>query len=129
MLFRFIDPKVRRIFELEYADVQPGEGGQKPELGAWLKDLTGLAADKRPAHLAPFLPAPGAAPAQTTTRTPAGTPDPNKGTQGISGAPAQFTAEQIRSWTPEQFRANATALEAAFPEFKGLASSLPTPKT
>ena len=54
------DAKVRRVFQLEFDEQAAAEGGEK-ELGKWLGGLQALEADKRPAHLAPFLTAPKAA--------------------------------------------------------------------
>lgn len=109
------DPKIRKIFEMEYADLQAAEGQEKPALDAWLKSLQESPADKRPAHLAPFLAAPPAAGAAGAPPPRVAAPDVNKGASGVQGAPSQFTPEMISKWTPEQLRQNASALEAQFP--------------
>lgn len=108
------DPKVRRIFELEHADVAAGADGTKPALDKWLSDLQAQKPADRPAHLAPFLPAPGAPAAPP--RVAAGLPDASKGALPIQGAPAQFTAEAIKGMSPEQYRSNRSAILAANPE-------------
>jgi len=108
------DPKVRRIFELEHADVAPGADGAKPALDKWLSDLQAMPAKDRPAHLSPFLPAPGAVVAPP--RVAAGLPDASRGALPVQGAPAQFTAEAIKGMSPEQYKANRSAILAANPE-------------
>jgi len=117
------DAKVRRIFELEYADLQAAEGQEKPALDAWLKGLQESPADKRPAHLAPFLTAPTVVPPGAPPPK-VGTPDPNKGASQVQGAPAQFSPETVRTWTPEMLKQNAPALEAQYPELKGLSQTV-----
>lgn len=119
------DAKVRRIFEMEYEDVQAPEGQEKPTLDAWLKGLQEAPADKRPAHLSPFLTAPVVAPLGAPPPK-VGTPDPNKGAAGVQGAPSQFSAEAIKGWTQQEFVQNAPALVAQYPE---LASILPQIKS
>ena len=110
------DPKVRRIFDLEYQDLQPEAGKEKPALGDWLTGLQALPADKRPAHLAPFLQAPAAANqtgTSTTIRTPANLPDATKGTQPIQGAGSNFTADAIEKMSPTEYRQNRDAILAS----------------
>jgi len=109
-----VDPKVRRIFELEHVDVAPAADGTKPALDKWLSDLQAMKPADRPAHLSPFLPAPGAVVAPP--RVAAGLPDASKGALPVQGAPAQFTADAIKGMTPEQYRANRSAILAANPE-------------
>jgi hypothetical protein len=118
------DPKVRRIFELEHSDVAPAADGSKPVLDKWLSDLQALPPKDRPAHLAPFLPAPQVAGAPPP-RVAAGLPDASKGALPVQGAPAQFTAEAIKAMSPDQYRENRTAILAANPEIASFFPSQP----
>lgn len=112
------DPKVRRVFQLEFDEQAAAEGGQK-DLGVWLDGLKAQPADKRPAHLAPFLGAPpaggtGGNAANQGTRP--GLPNANKGAGDVQGAPPAFTPEQVRSWTPKEFAANYPKLQQLHPD-------------
>lgn len=121
-----VDAKVRKIFELEYADLAAdATTGQKPALGEWLSSMKALAPDKQPAHLAPFLKGGAQTPGQQTpgqqtqTRgTPA--PDANKGAQQVNGAPPAFTPEQIKNMSDAEFAKNLPALQSAHPELRGI---------
>lgn len=113
------DPKIRRVFELEHAEVAAAEGGEK-DLGKWLDGLKAAPADKRPAHLAPFLPAPGQAGGTGGNANGAAgagkLPNANKGAGDVTGAPPVFTEAQIAAWTPQEFAANYPKLQALHPD-------------
>jgi len=120
------DAKIRRVFQLEFDEQAAGEGGQK-DLGAWLKGLVEAPADKRPAHLAPFLPAPGKA-AGGAGGNGAGTGagqrrgvlgDENKNTRGVEDPAPEFTPEKIASMTPQEFAAALPRLAQAEPALAG----------
>lgn len=114
------DPKVRRVFELDYNDlpVDPATNA-KPELGTWLDSLKALPTDKRPIHLAPFIQSPTAGAGGTQQRVAVGLPDANKGTKGVEGAPGAFTQEQIRNMNPAEMKAAWPALQAMLPQLQG----------
>lgn len=110
------NPSIRRIFDLEYQELSVEAGKEKPPLADWLAGLRALPADKRPAHLAPFLTGQGTQANNQTgtqTRTPAGLPDTSKGAQQVQGAGSQFSAEQVKNMSPAEFRANREAILAA----------------
>jgi hypothetical protein len=115
------DPKVRRIFELEHGDVAADAAGQKPALDKWLSDLQAMPSKDRPAHLAPFLPAPQVAGQAAPVRVAAGLPDASKGVKAVEGAPSQFTAEAIQGMSPEALRQNWPAMQASIPGLSGVA--------
>mgnify|MGYP006337662767 CR=1 FL=1 len=116
------DPGVRRIFDMEFDELQPEAGKEKPARGEWLSSLR--TRTDLPAHLKPFLPPAGAhAPAPAAARVAAGLPDPNKGAKDMQPGGSQFSAEAIRAMTPEQFRANAPAIAASNPALAGMLSS------
>ncbi len=125
------DAKVRRIFELEHADLAAdATTGQKPALGEWLTTMKALPPDKQPAHLAPFLRNPAATPAPGASQSTKGTPPPdaNKGAQQVNGAPPAYTPEQIANMSDADFAKSLPALQAAHPELRGLRLPQSTPQ-
>lgn len=118
------DAKVRKVFQLEFDEQAAVDGGEK-DIGKWLTGLQGMEADKRPAHLAPFIKAPatgsdaggGAGGAGTGTRAPL--PNADKGTKVVQGAPPAFTGEQIGAMDDATFVQNFEKLQATIPGMQG----------
>lgn len=117
------DAKIRKVFQLDF-DEQAAEATGEKDLGKWLTGLRELPADKRPAHLAPFLAAPGNVAAGAgqggagtgAKRDPVKLPDPNKGAGNPAGSNTVFSPEAVAKMGPEEFRANFAALKAQIPE-------------
>lgn len=110
------DPKVRRIFQLEFDEQAAGDAGEK-DLGAFLTGLKALEADKRPAHLAPFLTSPGATggagggqggqggnAGQGAGQRTNVLPNSGKGAKEVEGAPPDLTPEKVLGTSSEEFR-------------------------
>lgn len=113
------DPKIRKVFNLEFEEQATVDGGEK-DLGKWLEGLTALPADKRPAHLAPFLPKPGVGGNDASKRSPANLPDPNKNTGPAAGSDPPYTAEAVEQMTADEFRAHIPALTKVVPQLAGV---------
>lgn len=121
------DPKVRKIFDMEYGDLTAEAGKEKPALGEWLSNLR--TQTDLPAHLKPFLaPAGAPAPAPAAARTPAGLPDANKGAKDVQAPPTTFSAEAIHNMSLEQFKAAIPAIAASHPALAGIGTVLPPTK-
>lgn len=121
------DPKVRKIFDMEYNDLTAEAGKEKPALGEWLSSLR--TQSDLPPHLKPFLaPAGAPAPAAVPARTPAGLPDANKGAKDVQAPPATFSAEAIHNMSLDQFKAAIPAIAASHPALAGIGNVLPPNK-
>lgn len=124
------DPKVRRLFQMEFDEQAAAEGGVK-DVGAYLKGLVDLPADQRPAHLAPFLPKPGAA--AGTGQAGAGqqgqgrtgvVPNADKGVKaGVDASADAITPDAIAKMGASELAATYARLQAANPGLYG--TSLP----
>ena len=117
------DPKIRKIFDMEFDELQPEAGKEKPTRGEWLASLR--TRTDLPAHLKPFLPPAGApAPAAPPpARAPAGLPDTNKGAKDMQPGGTQFSAERINAMSLEEFKANAPAIAASNPALAGIVNT------
>lgn len=121
------DPKLRKIFEMDFDELQPEAGKEKPTRGEWLSSLR--TQSDLPPHLKPFLaPAGAPAPAAVPARTPAGLPDANKGAKDVQAPPATFSAEAIHNMSLDQFKAAIPAIAASHPALAGIGNVLPPNK-
>lgn len=108
------NPKVQRVFQLEFDEQASAENGEK-DLGKWLTSLKTAAPEARPVHLAPWLGAPAAAPAAAAPATPATPANPAAPRASVLppasvAAPANPTPARL---SPQQFAAEMAAITSA----------------
>lgn len=103
------NPKVQRVFQLEFDEQASAENGEK-DLGKWLTSLKTAAPEARPVHLAPWLGAPAAAPATPATPANPAAPRASVLPPASVAAPANPTPARL---SPQQFAAEMAAITSA----------------